>query len=281
MTDEHVVPLSLGGQHVLEKASCDDCAKITSKFERDVARELWGDARISYGVPSRRKKARPSHVSLPDTTSQTGRRVRVPYADYPAPMVFYKMHQAGLLQGLPPAIDTSSGWLLVALFDKAKAANFKDKYGIEPSAKFRHVPQSFARLLAKIGYGHILTQLEPDDFNEFCVPYILGKNTNLSFIVGGSVEAIQADPKGSGHVLGTRLFGDLNRMILVAEIRLFANNETPLYHAVVGEITGRDNVLAAMRKLGSEGAEISPLLGSPDKAEHWHSKVWPIGTTQK
>ena len=53
LTDEHIVPLSIGGQHVLLKASCNECNKITSKFELDVARGLWGDARNSYNAPSR------------------------------------------------------------------------------------------------------------------------------------------------------------------------------------------------------------------------------------
>jgi hypothetical protein len=34
LTNEHLVPLSLGGQHILEGASCNDCADVTKKFER-------------------------------------------------------------------------------------------------------------------------------------------------------------------------------------------------------------------------------------------------------
>src|SRR5271157_403593 len=56
LTDEHIVPLSLGGAHILEAASCDNCAKITTRFENDVARGLWGDARIAYNAPTRHKK---------------------------------------------------------------------------------------------------------------------------------------------------------------------------------------------------------------------------------
>jgi hypothetical protein len=52
-TDEHVVPFSLGGQHVLLDASCA-CADITKRFEQDVAREMWGDARNSFNAPTRR-----------------------------------------------------------------------------------------------------------------------------------------------------------------------------------------------------------------------------------
>ena len=64
LTDEHVVPFSLGGAHILEDASCRRCAAITTKFERDVAKDMWGDARISYNVPSRRKKKRKTHIVL-------------------------------------------------------------------------------------------------------------------------------------------------------------------------------------------------------------------------
>ena len=40
LTDEHFLPLSLGGQHVIEKASCHSCADITKKFEQLVARYM-------------------------------------------------------------------------------------------------------------------------------------------------------------------------------------------------------------------------------------------------
>jgi hypothetical protein len=35
----------------------DYLPKIAAQFERDVARELWGDARTGYNAPSRRKKS--------------------------------------------------------------------------------------------------------------------------------------------------------------------------------------------------------------------------------
>jgi hypothetical protein len=37
LLDEHVVPFSLEGQHILEGASCRTRADITSRFEGDVA----------------------------------------------------------------------------------------------------------------------------------------------------------------------------------------------------------------------------------------------------
>src|SRR5262245_9916948 len=113
LTDEHVIPLSLGGQHILEGASCQSCADVTTRFERDVARDMWGDARNSYNVQSRRKRERKTHMVLPDP-ADSSRRVKIPYAEYPAPMVFYKMGPAGLLEGMPDTVDMSHRWQLVA-----------------------------------------------------------------------------------------------------------------------------------------------------------------------
>jgi len=33
LSDEHIVPLAFGGQHVIQEASCSDCAKITSNLK--------------------------------------------------------------------------------------------------------------------------------------------------------------------------------------------------------------------------------------------------------
>jgi hypothetical protein len=151
LRDEHVVPLSLGGKHILEGASCRSCEVITTRFERDVARDMWGDARNSYNVPSRRKGERKTHIVLADP-AVPARRVRIPYAEYPALMMFPKMGRAGLLEGLPDTVDMSYGWQFVSVTDDVKANAFQQKFGVPLTAKVRYMPESFARLLAKIGY---------------------------------------------------------------------------------------------------------------------------------
>jgi len=80
LSDEHIVPFSLGGKHVIREASCSDCANITKKFEQRVARDLWGDARNSYDAPSRRKKERKSHIHLRDP-DDAPKVLRVPGAN--------------------------------------------------------------------------------------------------------------------------------------------------------------------------------------------------------
>jgi hypothetical protein len=276
LTDEHVVPLSLGGKHVLEGASCLSCAEITKKFEQDVAREMWGDARTSYDAPSRRKKLRKTHIMLSDPDNP-GRRVKVPYRDYPATMIFYKMHRAGLLEGMPDTVDMSARWQFSAIHDDLKAKDFEKRFGVKLTSKFRHVPDSFARLLAKIGYCHTLCVLDPGDFRPICLPYILGQKTNPSYVVGGTFDIAEPDPD-KGYVLSTVGFAGTDRLMLLAEIRLFANLYTPTYHAVVGDIRGAENIRAVLDKAGP--VTITEMKsGRPHDVssnDHWMPRVWPL-----
>jgi hypothetical protein len=278
LTDEHVIPLSLGGFHILEGASCDSCANITTKFERDVARELWGDARNSYNAPSRRKKERKSHIILSDP-DVPGRRVKVPYNEYPAAMVFYKMGRAGLLEGLPDNVDVSATWQLVATHDPAKAKQFTEKWGMKPTSRFRHVPDSFARLLAKIGYCNLLCTLDPVDFRPICLPYILGAKSIPSYVVGGTFEIAEPNP-GLGYVLNTAGFIRDDRLMLITEIRLFADSGTPKYHVVVGDVRGNAQIATVLEKIGP-----LELAGKPDakpksttlsRNDPWMPDVWPL-----
>jgi hypothetical protein len=253
LRDEHVVPFSLEGRHILEGASCRHCADITSRFEGDVTKDMWDDARNSYNVRTRRKSKRKTHIVLADP-ADPARRVKVPYAEYPAPMVFYKMGPAGLLEGLPDSVAVSDRWEFVAVTNEAKAKAFEQRFGVPLTAKFRHMPESFARLLAKIGYCNLLTVLDPGDFRPICLPYIMGDLKNPSYIVGGRFEI--AEPETVGYRLSTVGFGSSERMMLLVEIRLFANVSTPTYHVVVGDVFGKENVAAMLRKVGE--IEVAP-----------------------
>jgi hypothetical protein len=96
------------------------------------------------------------------------------------------MCQAGLLQGMPEAVDLSKSWQLVMIDDDRRMQNFLKKCPRKPVIKFQHVPDAFGRLLAKIGYGQVLTELDPGDFRPICLPYITGKKDNVSYVVASA-----------------------------------------------------------------------------------------------
>ncbi len=68
LTDEHIIPLALNGNHILQSASCDACARVTSEIERRVLKGHLQNMRFGLGLKSRHpKRDRPS--ALPITLS--------------------------------------------------------------------------------------------------------------------------------------------------------------------------------------------------------------------
>lgn len=64
LSDEHIVPYSLGGTLILENASCASCADTTSRFEGSVARGELHCVRSQLKIKTRRKKARRSEIGI-------------------------------------------------------------------------------------------------------------------------------------------------------------------------------------------------------------------------
>lgn len=278
LADEHIVPLSLGGAHIIKNANCRECAKITSRFELEVARNMWGGARKSYGLPSRRKKSWPKNIAL-DDIANPGHKIVLPYNEYPAAMIFYLMKTAGVLLALPEEVDQSGSWQFRAIVDEAKINTFESKYPGRLTAKFKHVPDSFGRLIAKIGYGQILCSLDPDDFDPICLPYILGKKSNLSHIVGGRW-SIPEPGIGVDYELKSHCIETTDKVLLIAEVRLVSNCHTPVYHAVVGKVSGRERVARVMNKIEAvysisieDGSAYRPIS---DETFHWVPRFWPL-----
>lgn len=268
--DEHVVPRSLGGALVLKGASCRKCEDITKKFEQQVAREMWGEARIAFDAPSKRKRERPKLLSMKSEDGQ-GSSTRIPAEEFPAGLIFYYMGKAGYLQGLPEDMDISHQWVLKVSDDDDRRERFIQKYKRNPVIGFRHVPYDFGRQLAKIGYGQVLTSLAPSDFTPACLPYILGTKANISYIVGGTTESEPPD-QGYGYKLQTAGIGTTQHLILVALVRLYANFHSPEYHVIVGEVQGEEAVAKTTEKLKIELSDVSKVnfrRSTQNSLLHW------------
>lgn len=216
LKDEHIVPFALGGAHVLRDASCSDCEKVTTRFERQVCRGLWGDARASFDAPTRREH--PEQIEMTHPQDQT-RTILIPASEYPGGFLFYKMAPCGFLQGLPDSEDLSAKWEMVIVDDEPRRKAFFEKYGFHAVLKFKHVPEDFGRLLAKIAHCQVLTALDPPDFRAVALPYVLGSKRNCSYIVGGTPGAPEPN---NGYRLTTHYSTQTDRIILMVEIRLWA-----------------------------------------------------------
>src|SRR3546814_4848160 len=57
LTDEHIIPRALGGDRILQKASCKPCQRtINHEFENYVLGKMFGVARAQLSAPFRKKK---------------------------------------------------------------------------------------------------------------------------------------------------------------------------------------------------------------------------------
>ena len=64
LTNEHVIPFSLGGNVEIVDGSCRSCAAETAKAEEHVGRKVLWDFRIHTNAQTRRPKDRPSALPL-------------------------------------------------------------------------------------------------------------------------------------------------------------------------------------------------------------------------
>jgi len=106
LTDEHIIPFSLGGKAVIREGSCRECARETAKLENEIAHKVLWEFRAHVKSPTRRKKSRPTE--LPFTYSIAGGErltKSVPIVDHPffTPMPVWG--RPGLLTGKQPTTE--------------------------------------------------------------------------------------------------------------------------------------------------------------------------------
>lgn len=250
LTDEHIVPYSLGGLHVIREASCNSCADVTKKFEQKVARDLWGDARTSFDTPSRRKKSRSDFIPMRNPES-LDHVINIPAGEYPGGFVFYKMDKPGLLQGLTENVDISKSWKMSVIDDSKRRERFLQSHPTTPlTLSFRHIPYEFGQLLCKIAHCQLLTVFDLDSFQPLCVPYIMGKKTNVSYLVGGVPDEPVPLPEIGYSLTMSGLISPALSLLLIVRIQLYANTLAPGYQVIAGEIVGKENIDYFIQKFG-------------------------------
>lgn len=248
LTDEHIFPYSLGGNLVLEKSSCRECANITKKYEQTVARDVFGKFRVRHNIQTRRKKERPQSypidINNPDGTSST---IDIPAKSHPSPLFLYKFAPANILHGLSREIDTFL-WIIYCAAT-SDAIELIETHKWDGKLKIRPVPIEFARMLAKIAHSHAVAMLGTEAFHPLALDIILCRTDNVSYLVGGnyaaptsSTDDLEAPVRGAGHLFSLRyVSGPHQELFLLGEIRLFASLSSPTYHVIVGKVENQNH----------------------------------------
>lgn len=237
LTDEHIIPLGLGGNFVLPKSSCRKCATETSKVELEVLRRMMGLARARLGIKGRRAKKKPSTMPLGLGKEHEGRfigsdSVEVPVSELPLIFVGMLLRCPTILSGQPPSEVLNGGlWVKV---NEAGAGKFMldDKDGIDIGDIH---PGLLCRMIAKIAHAFVVAECGFRSFTPFLPDLILGRSNTPCHWIGGPPEGMPpSDPKG-GHKLELFHVDMPNHTSYVgANVRLFGQFGCPEYVVVVG-----------------------------------------------
>jgi hypothetical protein len=246
LTDEHIIPFSLGGNVEIVKASCKPCAQITGDLEFHVGRKVLWDYRLHAGIQTRRPKERPdtlpARVSVAFGPEQV---MELPIQDHPYFTAMPIWGMPGLLCGTQAS----------AQFEHEKAHLF---YYIPPNIRetlnlrdgelaeimapdIKIDSYKFARAIAKMAYCQTVVRYGLSGFRRLAIQdLILGKYPLVPYFVGCELK----DPPPPGdrkgvHFIDTREVTIGRMRLIVGSVRLFAHSGTPengmpIYRVVVG-----------------------------------------------
>lgn len=240
LTDEHIIPFGLGGRLVLPHASCSACSSKTSKQERTCLRTMYGPLRLLYGLPSRRKRGRPSMLQLKvkKTPESEWEYVPVPQDRYPFLITFpyfgapAAMYSPGPLSSEGPI--TSRLWIRGGSphydFDQLLLSLVEELgvYSVMPESKAD--VSAFCSLLAKVALSYLAAEAGIYAPRSRLAQMALGEDMSNCLYYIGSVEKNEP-PVERLHEL--TIGGHFGKDSVLVRIRLLAKLGTPTYFVVL------------------------------------------------
>lgn len=247
LSDEHIVPINLGGHSVLYKASCECCRLKIHPVETEFLK-YFRDIRYRLGIGKRNLKSRTTKVRVRCLVNWDGKaRVDHPpganpnqkwewrevlYEEHATPLFLPRFKLPGMMRGLSPAAawqDHFDGpWFHNEPVNPSQAA-----MPMWVEEKIGNVV--VARTLAKIAHGMAIWTFGRNSFESFLTDIILGKDLSKTFFYVGGRPGLMPPHKTHLHIETARgnLPGSKEKLVFV-EIRLFADRGPPAYRVIAG-----------------------------------------------
>jgi hypothetical protein len=232
---EHIVPLGLGGDWILPRASCKACATITGEIERYCQREMYGTVRVRMQLPTRRPGGHPTMLPL-DIIRPDGRRERrlVPSGKAPMAVLGFRFPPPGLLRGVPPAVNFEGELIAKPVDDEA----WRNRPEMERFKIGQINMLTFARMLAQIAHAYMVATAGLGSFRPFLPDLILGRSTTAPYWVGGDPHPPALDTATALHHVYRQDCLRAGRQYFLVAVHLFSVASMPRYPVVVGEPHG-------------------------------------------
>lgn len=243
LSTEHIIPFGLCGTSapgdnnpVLPGASCNKCSDITGKVENTILRGELRQVRVLMKLMSRSKHSHaPKMERLRILRNGVAEEIELPLEEYPILFTFPIMAIPRFLRG-----TEGTGIDLVGVhtvnFGKP-VESLKSRFAgqtIELKTETVH-PVAFARMIAKTAYAVAYAEgkLERIEGASPILPSILGEVDDIGSWVGTLTDPIRRYPEIL-HRIAVR--EDSGRGLLIADVQLFANSDSPCYGVILGPL---------------------------------------------
>ena len=233
---EHILPLGLSGTATLPRSTCRQCAVITGNVENQILRgELW-PVRVFRDLKSRTKhRDAPREVDVDVRQGDQWVRERRSIDEVPILLNFPFYSTPRHLTGAP----ASGGVSVEGIATVAFGAERESARGAlaDPNIRFPMTsrPNEFARMIAKIAYAFAYAEGAIADLAGAAtvLPAILGQRDDIGSWVGTLPSSLEAMP-GMLHRIG--IHHDTQQRLLLGEVQLFADSQTPTYGVILGPL---------------------------------------------
>ena len=251
LSDEHVVPFSLGGTWILPKASCSDCAGITSRAERDISRGTYLALRTKAGFPTYRPRKRPRSFDviamMPDGSR---RKISVAANKYPTLYPILHLPPPGILTNA--ALQDTNPEIRIDLAGNqdeltALSAGIPNAHGLEFPIQISW--DSLCRSIAKIAHSYTVGTCGFVGYTQLLPPLILGDYPYLSHLVGGAVTVKESRVSKSSDGLALSIDPEGHIVVNVDIL----GGRLPTYSAVSGRVTNWNQFMTSVSHASREG----------------------------
>ncbi len=236
LTDEHIIAESLGGDKILPASSCRSCAKLTSQFERNFARGMYGPLRVRRGFPSKRNHRNAG-------TKLIYRKIEGKFVAEEIPLGEYPGHYLAAQLPLPALIDgrgdghTNPEFEIAIKGDSSEINAIKNR---EDSIKIvtNFDMGAFTKTIAKTAHAYTVASLGFSGYIPLLPAIIFGRERKVFDLIGG------CGPETIHHDCDLAILVQLisNEPFLVVALNLMGSDANarprlPTYLAVAGKIT--------------------------------------------
>lgn len=238
LTDEHSIPFALGGQSIINHATCETCRDLTSRVETHVLRGLMHAFRLKAGIQSRSKRP-PKSMPLFAVDGDESQKIQVLFQDYPSILALPKFDEY-FIMGHQNFYSNDLPWLAA---DQNALVKVFQKYEVSSFSSMALNVRAFGQMVFKIAHC-----LAFEYFGENFTPYISdaifsdGSDEFRKFVRSSGGLNSKGTIKEISHSWNFKQSENADAKVLRCDLHLFASYGAPIYEVIVGEVGAFDAV---------------------------------------